>query len=195
MQLSAVSVTLMDMSRQTSFDANGPEDIEGPYWVMTEPGVVVKVEDSKVIALLVYGSVDSDRLRSIKARRLDLVGDDLIFPRWNQEMPPSVEQLDEASREPVQYWHLADSDNLELRTYAVKDVDRLIQTYAVEAEGDTVEDFYIRFSGVYRAITPHVDSPNIAIAEALGLSTDVIKQYVSRCRRYGFLPPTRRNTK
>jgi hypothetical protein len=185
----------MDMGRQTLFEADGPEPDERPYWAMTEPGVVVKVENSEVAALLVYGPVDSDRLRAIKARRLDLVGDDLIFPRWNQEAPPSSEQLEEAAREPVQYWHLTHSEALELRTYAVKDVDRLIRTHAVEEEGETVEDFYIRFAGVYRAITPHVDSPNATIAEALGLSTEIIKQYVSRCRRYGFLPPTRRSLK
>lgn len=166
-----------------------------PYWAMTEPGVVVRVEEDGVAALLVYGDISSERLRSIRTRRLDLIDDSFTFPQWDQDEPPTETQLREAAAEPVQIWiDEANDGNFELKTYSVDDIDQLIRRFGSQREGDTVEDYYLRFSAVVRAITPHVDSPNLRIADALGLSPNVVKQYVSRCRRYGFLPPTRRSS-
>jgi hypothetical protein len=165
-------------------------------WVLVEPDVVAKVEDERVTGLLVYGDITAARLRSITVGRLDIVA---LRPQtrvWRGPTPPTRAQLARRTKAPAA--DLQVSVTIEASGTVGGTSDDLgdyIRANAVRVDGESAQEFYARFADVVEKVSVSVKRPNAAIAEALDLDPNTVKQYVHRCRALGFLPPTRRSAR
>jgi hypothetical protein len=157
-----------------------------------DDGIVARVEAGEVTALLIYGEISSERLRSIPLRRLGLLAARGADHQWLSDAPPPADAVQEAGTPKLTYVREPDSHEPETQHVPVEQMDQLIREELFARPGETVDDYYLRFANIFEAITPYVDSPNKRIAEALGMDPNVIKQYVHRARSRGFLPPVRR---
>lgn len=179
-----------------------------PRWVAIDEDVVARVEGGDVTGLLIYGQVNAERLRQVRLKRLsniagtsqasDVAAADEgtiavphAFPEWAQEHPPTASEVrEQASKRtgagrpgrlvPTGHWR---------PTAAQK---ALIIEAATKRPSEGAADFYRRFAAMVQEISPWTESPNQVIAQVLGVSPDVVKQYIHRARRIGALPPARR---
>lgn len=195
--------------RVTVSDMSGQQD-DNPRWVLTEPGVVVKVESGTVTGLVVYGHISGERLRQIAVGRLDMIDTRRTqapaeirtrkgrlvplraadaFPEWFQEAPPTATEVRAAE---TVFIEKAGRKVISVRRVGSETVDELIRTEGARRDGESAEAFYRRFAELVKTITPLVKSPNQSIATVLEISPNTVKQYVHRCRSLGYLPESRR---
>ncbi len=161
----------------------------------------MRVQGGDITGLMIYGEITSATLREIPLSRLDSL-DESTGKWWAQEVPPTEFQMRWAAS-PVSIVFL-EQDNREggtgdvlvrTRLYAIEEIDDLIREHVNVIPGETTDHYYLRFAAIVKAISPHVKSPNQRIASVSGLSLDTVKQYVFRCRKRRYLPPSRRSQK
>ena len=194
----------MDMSRHQDDNLKPKKDwVQDSRWVIVERDVVAKLEGTidapKVTALIVYGDITSDRLRSInvgKLATLSLRGGSI---EGHVPNPDEVSQGFDDALKLYEFRRGADGlAEVVSKVWPAEDVlgyvRQCMATARQEAESDQ-EVYFWYFGTTMSTITPHVESAHKTMGEALDLKPNTIKSYVQQCRKFGFLPPARRSTK
>lgn len=172
-----------------------------PVWysVQLDTAYAVKLDDDGlpfVAGLVMYGKVDSTRLRHFEIRRLPLTFEEGAAKPpglWRQSNPPSHKQIREAHGwESVSYF---DPDSGRVRPgmwfHPAPGLEDDVATEALtRRDGESPDDFYRRVAKVYRALTPTSGRPTTEIARLADVPRSTAARWVRQARLRKFLPPT-----
>lgn len=165
-------------------------------WVAVEQGVVVRFgSNRKPDALVITGTINSERLRNLHLNRWEHIDPDTTdLPTWQQIDAPqlievAVALIPKASRERAIDECLDYEESTGIPHPDV--INEIRESIDPEASAD---DFYKELALVIKRIAPFTLSPNTAISLALDVNKNTAAQYISRCRKRGYLPPSRRST-
>lgn len=161
------------------------------FWTRVQPGVVAKVEDGQVSAVMIYGDITSERLREVNVSRVNLAAGTVMHGVKYGDEPPSAEW---AWKPPTSVGKVEDG-RVVTREYSAKELRQYVADSAARRDGESADEFYSRFALTYQQVAFTVDDPVEVMADALGESTNTIYQYIHRARKRGFLPQTRRSAK
>jgi hypothetical protein len=141
----------------------GSEDLTG-----TEP-----------CGLVVYGQIDSTRLRTIKLARVS--PEPQRHPRWSRHEPPSQAELAGAWAE--------SGIRATGRGRLVPTGDRLLQA---RRPGESPDSFYRRVASFYTWAAATTGTPLKEISKDTGANKSTAARWVREARHRGYLPATTR---
>lgn len=166
-------------------------DEAGNSWMPVEEDVVAMVTaDDEVASLLVFGEITSERLRQINLGRLDLLG----LTGWAKA--PTREQLADRMQRRLEFiWVDIGPDGEEVESpvaWPASDPVGFVREILKYRDTWSEQDYLMGFALAMQVISPVVKSAHQTMAEALDLAPNTVKSYVYRCRKLGYLKPTRR---
>lgn len=169
-----------------------------PLWVAVEHNVVLRFgANGRPNGLFIAGEITSDRLRSLRLNRWEHIDPATTeLPKWQQEAPPSDLEMalpfasrrarDKAIEECLDYEESTGVPHPDV-TAAIAD--------AMARDFVDTDDYYRTLAEAIQRAAPYTLSPNKALALALDISANTAAQYVNRCRKRGFLTPSKRRKK
>ena len=167
-------------------------------WVNVDPSLTIRFDEtSRADAILITGDISSERLRLIRINQWEHI-DPLTtqLPTWKQENAPAFKEIKAAA-----FMSQARANAIkECLDFEEKsriphpDVIEVIQK-AMEVDFDSVNAYYAELARVIQQISPYTARVNTAICLALDIKPKTAAQYVNRCRKRGFLPPSKRSQK
>ncbi len=167
----------MDSTYDTCWTAYGA-DI-AICWKATAGGSEEGHTGTEPCGLVVYGLIDSTRLRTIKLARVS--PDPLRHPQWPRPEPPSQAELASAWAE--------SGMRAAARGRLVPTGDRRLQ---VRRPGETPDDFYQRVASFYSWAAATTGTPLKEISRDTGANKSTAARWVREARRRGYLPATTR---
>lgn len=165
-------------------------------WVAVDDGVAIRFNpDGEIDGLIAAGPVTTTRLRAISTQGWAHIDPKTTaLPHWRQSQPPTIVEIVHAAEREKQK-ALESSEPNFAQARAMHPSRRVTQTIrnAMIRDFDSTDDYYKALAEVIKEIAPMTRSINNALADALEITPNTAGQYVSRCRKRGYLPPSRRS--
>lgn len=155
------------------------------YWVGVSEYVAVAFTATEgvhtPVSVVMYAPPSADRLRSLSVGEMSHI--DPLWPHWEQNEPPTPDQLRNRWLVEVVSGHPRD---VEPATPA--------EPRLVRQEDQTPDEFYAEVARVYRTFQLTTSKPTTSIAKAAGVSRNTAAQWVHQARKRGHLEPADKGT-